>query len=150
MLLSKEFNFIKEHLNAIDVSNKKVSKSNVGWHFDHSLKVILGVTNFLIKSDPKEYQKSFHLIRTITFAVGAFPRGKVQAPKRVLPPETVLKQDLEAQLNLANENLKLIKDLDDNSYFEHPIFKHLNKKQTVKFLKLHTNHHIKIVKDILK
>ena len=51
---------------------------------------------------------------------------------------------------LFQDRMENFENLDDHQYFTHPIFKNLNKKQTIKFLKLHTNHHIKIVNDILK
>jgi hypothetical protein len=51
---------------------------------------------------------------------------------------------------LVTKNLESFNDLEKNSFFIHPLFKQLNKKQTIKFLKLHTNHHFKIIKDILK
>lgn len=43
----------------------------------------------------------------------------------------------------------MLASLDENQFFTHTLFKQLNKKQTLKFLGLHTNHHLKIVKDIL-
>ncbi|APZ45010.1 hypothetical protein BW723_01310 [Polaribacter reichenbachii] len=148
--MKKELLLIQKHLGDIDKVNLKISKANVGWHLDHTLKVINSVSDFLIKSEPKEYKKTFHLLRSITFAVGAFPRGKAKAPKKVLPPKNILKEDIEHQLKLAYENIKLIKELEDHKNFMHPIFKQLNKQQTFKFLKIHTNHHLKIVKSILK
>ena len=67
-----------------------------------------------------------------------------------MPPEIILKEDVENQLRLVTKNLESFNDLEKNSFFIHPLFKQLNKKQTIKFLKLHTNHHLKIIKDILK
>ncbi|MFN8364825.1 MAG: hypothetical protein U0T78_06125 [Cloacibacterium normanense] len=39
----------------------------------------------------------------------------------------------------------MIKNLPSQSYIEHPYFGHLDVKQTLKFLKIHTQHHLKIV-----
>lgn len=149
-MLKQEFKFIKENLKNIEIENIQISKGSVGWHFDHSLKVINSIFKALNKSNPKEYKKEINLVRFFVFLIGFFPRGKVKSPKRVLPPEIITKEEIERQLNLAIKSFSLIDDLEENQYFEHPIFKHLNKKKALKFLKLHTNHHLKIVKDVLK
>ncbi|KGL61894.1 hypothetical protein [Polaribacter sp. Hel1_85] len=149
-MLQKEFHFIQEHLVYIDKEDIDVSKANVGWHLDHSLKVVNSVCTAIKNSNAIDYKREFNLLRLITFTLGFFPRGKAKAPKRVLPPEVVLKEEIKSQLELAFSNLEMMKVLDENQYFTHPLFKQLNKKQTLKFLKLHTNHHLKIVKDILK
>ena len=149
-MLNNEFHFIRENLINIDKENLKVSKVNVGWHLDHSLKVINGVFKVLKNSNSSEYKKEFNKLRFVVFLIGRFPRGRAKSPRRVLPPEIVVKEDVESQLNLAIENVKLMSCIKENQYFTHPLFKQLNKKQTLKFLRLHTNHHLKIVKDILK
>ena len=41
-----------------------------------------------------------------------------------------------------------LETLNANSYFKHPYFGDLNLKKTLWFLNLHTNHHLKIIKDI--
>jgi hypothetical protein len=41
-----------------------------------------------------------------------------------------------------------LETLNANSYFTHPYFGDLNLKKTIWFLNLHTNHHLKIIKDI--
>jgi hypothetical protein len=149
-MLQKELRYIEKHLVDIDKEDLDISKANVGWHIDHSLKVINTVFEVLKNSNPQEYKKKFNLLRVGTFALGAFPRGKARSPKRVLPPETIVREDIEKQIAIAVLNLKTIDDLGENQYFVHPLFKQLNKKQTLQFLKLHTHHHLKIVKDILK
>lgn len=149
-MLDSQFALIKEYLKDIEKENLKVSKANIGWHLDHSLKVINSVFETLKNSNSSEYKKGFNKLRFIVFLLGRFPRGKARSPKRVLPPAIILKEDIESQLNLAIKNSENIDKLHENQYFTHPLFKQLNKKQTVKFLRLHTNHHLKIVRDILK
>ena len=149
-MLNKEFLKIEEYFDNIDQINLNVSKTSVGWHIDHSLKVINKVCETLIISNPKEFQQGFNLKRRIIFALGFFPRGKARSPKRVLPPEVILISDLKSQLEEAKSNLKNIQELEEDCFFTHPIFKKLNKKQTLKFMGLHTNHHLKIIKDIIK
>lgn len=148
-MLDKEFRFIKEYMIHKEEKNVKISKASVGWHLDHSLKVINSVYGVLKSSNPGDYKPEFNGLRLFTFTLGFFPRGKAKSPKRVLPPEIIVKEDIENQLEKAIENMSMVASLEDNQFFTHPLFTQLNKKQTLKFLRLHTNHHIKIVKDIL-
>ena len=148
--MNREFNLLKNYIQYKDKGNLKVSKANIGWHLDHSLKVINSVCATLRISNANDYRKEFNGFRILTFALGFFPRGKAKSPKRVLPPSIIKKKDIENQLEEAIKNIASIKELQENQYFTHPIFKQLNKKQTVRFLKLHTNHHLKIVKDIFE
>ena len=49
---------------------------------------------------------------------------------------------------IAKNSLVDLETLNANSYFTHPYFGDLNLKKTIWFLNLHTNHHLKIIKDI--
>ena len=149
-MLEQELSFIKENLHHLEKENSAVSKASVGWHLDHSLKVMNSVLDTLKNSDASEYKKRFNFFHFYIFLKGSFPRGKVRSPKQVLPPEIILKEDLESQLHLVENKLKNYTIIQENQYFTHPIFKQLNKKQTLKFLKLHSQHHFKIIQDILK
>lgn len=149
-MLEQEFALIKRYINHYEKKNEKISKVSVGWHLDHSLKVLNSVYNALKKSDSKAYKSEFNALRIFIFILGFFPRGKAKAPQRVSPPEIISKEDIKIQLDVAVENFKSFKDINEHQYFEHPLFKQLKKKKAIKFLRLHTNHHLKIVKDILK
>ena len=149
-MLDKEFSVIKEYIDHQGKKNLKISKANVGWHLDHSLKVINSVFEALENSNPDDYKKEFNGLRLFTFTLGFFPRGKAKSPKRVLPPEIILKEGIETQLEKAIWSFEIANSFDENQFFTHPLFKQLNKKQTLKFLRLHTNHHLKIVKDIVQ
>jgi hypothetical protein len=149
-MLHKEFRVIQEYIDYQEKKNLKISKADVGWHLDHSLKVINSVFEALETSNSNDYKKKFNVLRLFTFTLGSFPRGKAKSPKRVLPPVIILKGDIENQLEKAILNFKKIENLEENQFFMHPLFKQLNKKQTIKFLRLHTNHHLKIVRDIIQ
>jgi hypothetical protein len=141
---------LENHIENYAVSNPKTSNANVGWHIDHSLKVINKVVASLQSSDPKLYANNFSFLGKVFFTLGFFPRGKAKAPKHVKPPEVILKEDLISQTELAKDNINTITELDKNAFFKHPIFGNVNTTRVTRFLILHTNHHLKIINDILK
>ncbi len=133
-----------------DSRDTKVSKVPVVWHLDHILKVINRTYYILEKSDRTLHQKRFSWIRTHSFALRRISRGKEQSLASFLPPDIIKTEDLLLQLELARKNICDLKTLDEHSNFIHPVFGQLNKKQSKRFLEIHTKHHLKIVKDILK
>ena len=150
MLLNKELIEFEQFIDKYDQQKQSVSAVNIAWHLDHSLKVINGVCGMLKKSKPSDYQWKFNHIQLIVFTLNFFPRGKAKSPKAVLPPDNISKEDIKAQLKKAKEELNSIINLPANSHFQHPYFGALNLKRTKKFLKLHTIHHLKICRDIVK
>jgi hypothetical protein len=133
-----------------DMRNDSISKSDVAWHIDHSLKVFNLVSKSLVLSNPKHYTNKFNAWRFLLFNLNYIPRGRAKAPKMVFPPNEISKALLEKQIQLAFENIEQLKTAKKNAYFKHFVFGVINKKRTIRFLKLHTNHHLKIIKDILK
>jgi hypothetical protein len=140
---------LEEHIKNNSVSNSKISKSDIAWHIDHSLKVVNNVSLALQSSDPKTYKNNFSFLGKLFFTLGFFPRGKAKAPKHVRPPEIISKEDLISQVELAKANIDTIATLEKNAYFKHPLFGNVNTPRIYKFLSMHTNHHVKIIKDIM-
>ncbi len=130
--------------------NSLVSKSDVAWHLDHSLRVIIGVTGVLQKSNPKDYKTSFLLKRSLILFLGRIPRGKAKAPETVVSIGEILLDDLNFRLEKAKISIVELKNISARSNFTHHIFGQLNLKETMRFLEIHTKHHLKIVADILK
>ena len=141
---------IENYIPKSEVINTNVSKVNVAWHLDHSLKVINAVVKNMQNSDSETYKNNFTLMGRIVFALKYIPRGKGKAPKHVMPSETILIDDIKTQLEEAKKNINTIPDLDLNAYFKHPLFGNVNTSRVIRFLDAHTNHHLKIVKSILK
>jgi hypothetical protein len=149
MILENEIKTISTIIPHYKKQNNSVSKRGVDWHLDHSLKAILAISESLKKSDPKKYKWTFSFLRTIIFFIGHFPRGKAKAPKITCSNEDIDESILLSQFTLVKKQLLEIETLPENSNFKHPIFGVLNLKQTIKFLRLHTQHHLKITNEII-
>lgn len=130
--------------------NPVVSPAAVGWHVQHCIMVINGVTHQLKNSDPSQYKYRFNKIRSLIYLINKIPRGKGKSPSVVNPTEVASIKDLQNMIELAKANVEDLKPLPKQSNFMHPYFGMLNLPSTYKFLYIHTNHHLKIIKDILR
>jgi len=133
-----------------DFLSEEVSKVDVAWHMDHSLKVINEVIKYLHSTEPDEYRKEFNFIRMMVFASGRMPRGVGKAPASVLPPEEIITEDILNQLGEAELSLESLNTAHSQSHFDHPVFGLLDLEDTKKFLEIHTNHHLAIIRDIIE
>lgn len=147
--LNKELKTIASLIDKGETVNKKVSMASVKWHLQHTLMVINKVIPAVVASDPKTFKSKFNLKRSILFTLNKIPRGKGKAPEQVRPDGDISKESIETHLATARENLAQLDTLDKNAYFQHFLFGDLNIKNTKRFLVLHTNHHLKIINDIL-
>lgn len=129
--------------------NEQVSQSTIGWQLDHSLLVINGVIEQMKISSPENYKWQFKWIRFYIQMTNTIPRGKVRVPKSVKPVDVATVEELKSKLQQARNGIAELENLHPNNYFTHPFFGNLNLKRTIWFLKLHTNHHLKIVNDII-
>ena len=134
----------------LDKRNVRVSSASVGWHLEHNLKVITQIINALEKSNPVDYKWKFNLTRTLILFVNKIPRGRGRAPKIVQPEGEITSESLKNHFDKTRHMIKKLDTLQANSFFKHPYFGDLNLETTKHFLILHTNHHLKIIKDIIK
>ena len=104
----------------------------------------------MAQSEPKLYKSKFNLSRFFVFLSKTIPRGKAKAPKVVIPVEEITIETLQESLKNTYQAVAYLKDCQEHQYFMHPFFGQLNKKQTIKLLAIHTEHHLKIIRDILK
>ena len=130
--------------------NTKISSANINWHIQHSLLVIKQITKYVTSSDPAQYQHKFNFKRFIIFLIGRFPRGKASAPASVMPITPISPAQYPEMFESANLALAALAKAKPNQYFVHPIFGKLNVKDTFTMLTIHTDHHIKIIQDIIK
>ena len=150
MFLKEQIATLEKMIDHLELSATRVSAKGIDWHVDHMLKVIIKVSNALKNSNPLVYRRKYNLLRSVIFVSGKIPRGKGRAPKSVQPPEVILKEDLFQQIKEARKHINEMKDLPANSNFKHPYFGVLNLKMAQRFLDIHTNHHLKIIREILQ
>lgn len=148
MILQSELIRLRKAVNSCDMLNEHVSSKAIGWHLDHSLKVIKAICEQLLASNPNEFKWRFNLTRNYIFIRGSIPRGKGRSPKTVTPIEIMTPTELLNELNEVEDILNRITGIPKNSFFKHPYFGELNLKRAIYFLRLHTAHHLKIIDEI--
>ncbi len=133
-----------------DTSKPTISKSNVGWHIEHTLLTLSAVSKALTNSNPGDYKWKFNFIRMIVLTMKKIPRGKAKVPEVVRPKENYSMESLKDHLSKTKAKIEELNTISENKYFEHPVFGNIKLKQTIRFLEIHTKHHLDIIKDILK
>lgn len=128
--------------------NPAISSSNIGWHINHALLVLIGIIDTTSKSNPKDYSWSFNYRRLVIFTKNKIPRGVAKAPNSVIPKDDCTKESLSELLIKANNKLAEIHQMDSKLFFKHPGLGNMKLKQTLQFLAIHTKHHLEIIEDI--
>lgn len=141
---------LEKHIPNYAKLHTETSTSNIGWHVEHCLLVYVRIITAMESSDPALYKGSFNMKKILVFALNKIPRGKAQAPKTVRPTGEISPEKLMNNIEAAGIKIKALANLQKHHHFDHPFFGKLHLKETVKFLKIHTHHHLKIINDIVK
>ena len=128
--------------------NPRISAESVGWHLLHNLQVINGMIAGLAASDPSKYSPKASFTKWLILLTKKIPRGKAQAPKSAVPKH-IDKVELDVALDRASLSILNLLNQMPNKFFTHPGFGDLNTRMTKRFLWIHTEHHLKIVRDML-
>jgi len=149
--LSGQLNEIEGLIKKCDARNERISAVSVGWQLTHALKTIIKITQALESSTPSNYKKQFSVWRLMFMTLGWFPRGKARAPKVVRPTDDeITVESLHQTLEKTRAMVSQLSSLAEDAYFPHPYFKDMRKNAAIRFLEIHTNHHLKIARDICK
>jgi hypothetical protein len=151
--MQKLYTFLDELEDSIphqSLTVTEVSAASVGWHIEHSLLVLDTSLKALHKSNPAEYKWTLSFWRTVTFLSGRFPRGRGKAPKVVQPTTDIHEASLINHLKDTQARIEGLSSLTNRHFMKHPYFGHLKRSDALRFMELHTAHHLKIIRDILK
>jgi len=147
--LNHVINELESLLPKYEFSDPRISKSSVGWHMEHTLLTLSLIIEQLKRSDPNTYKWQFNFTRVLVFTLNKIPRGRAKAPKVVQPRTDFNQSTIKIHLVSVRRKIEELNSLKQDNYFAHPYFGNLNLKPTIKFLELHTKHHLNIMKDIV-
>ena len=129
----------------------RVSQASVGWHLQHSALVIQNIIKAMQAADPVAFQPRRGFWKTLVLTSGRMPRGRARAPKRSMPPQLLEKdEEVNAEIRTAVELVPTIASMHQHAHFMHPVFGHLNVRQAIRLMNIHTRHHILIIRDIVR
>lgn len=128
----------------------KVSAAAVGWHIEHILLSTDRIVEAMLASNPAAYHGKFNFRKFAVLTFRKIPRGKAKAPKAVRPAEHITIDTLSDHLIQSQDLVRKLKTLKANHFFDHPFLGHIRLKPAIKFLKIHTQHHLNIIEDILQ
>lgn len=147
--LSVLLNVLESKITKHELMDPAISNASVGWHIEHTLLTINLIVEALKRSDPGNYKWQFNFTRTLVLTIRKIPRGRAKSPKSVQPKINFTRETLQEHIGMAKRKLSELRPLKTNAYFEHPFFGKLNLKPAIKFLNIHTKHHIDIINDII-
>ena len=154
LALEREFDRIGALLaiepDATTARAEKVSGWSVAEQVDHMLKVVLAQVDRLAERRP--VKRGINLVGRIVLLRGRIPRGVGKSPERVLPAPRP-RAELVEQLAAARGRLAALAAdaelrADPRPLAPHPYFGGLTPRQALRFLAIHTDHHLRIVADI--
>jgi len=128
---------------------KAVSKSNVGWHIEHSLLSITEIIKAIQQADPDTYTRTFRLPGWIVLNLRKIPRGRAKSPE-VVVPKGYNEQSLREHCKRAMERIMELSSQNPDQYFHHPYLGNLKLPKAIIFLEIHTQHHINIINEIVR
>jgi hypothetical protein len=142
-------NELESKLPFIEQKKEAVSQVTVGWHLEHSLLALIKMISAVEQSNPADYKQEFNFKRFIVLTIGKIPRGKAKVPDSVKSINEINMANIMGLLEKAKQKVAQFEKLNHDKYFTHPVFGDLKLKQARRIIAIHTQHHIKIIYDIL-
>jgi hypothetical protein len=141
---------LEDNIPKQELINPAVSASSIGWHIEHALLTLDQIIEAIKRSDPKKYKWKFSFPKLLVYSINRILRGRAKAPGSVQPKNDITIDTLKDHLGITREKVEGLNELEAYKHFEHPFFGKLKLRPAIKFLEIHTRHHLAIIKDILK
>lgn len=143
-------NELETKLPFIEQKKESVSQASVGWHVEHALLAMIKMITAVEHSNPADYKWKFNIKRSVVLLLNKFPRGRAKAPETVRPGEVINMATINSLITKAKQKAELFETFSKEKFFHHFVFGDLRLKQARKIIAIHTQHHIKIINDILR
>lgn len=119
----------------------------VAEHLDHTLKVTNSTLRILLKPELPVLPKGINFIGRMVLLTGWIPRGRGRSPEKLRGAPATMHQ-LQALLDQLDELIERIAaepPRKASAVFRHPFFGGLTYAQSLRFLAIHTEHHLRII-----
>ncbi len=126
-----------------------VSEWSIGMHVHHCCLAMIGICQSLVASTPPTPRSKFSFRTAFVFSSGRIPRGRGRSPDAVLPRQHISPAELSTLLDEAERILTEAHDLDPKTWFRHFAFGVLDRNKTLRFIRIHNRHHLRIISDIV-
>ncbi len=140
---------LESHLSKPAAKNGSISNADTHWQVEHAATVMQLVLTAFLNSKDINCKSKFGIWKLLIMKTGWIPRGKAKAPKKA-HFEICETPAIKSKITQAGSLLSEVIKTDSGLCFKHPTFGALDKKETLRFLWIHTNHHLKIIRDILE
>lgn len=131
----------------------RISAWSVSEHLDHILKVAISIVRRVNQPDAEEGKSGINILGRAVLLSGWIPRGRGKSPERLVGTR-VAATEIDAAMarleQLMDEVVLGTCDASRKRVVPHPIFGGLTPSQALRFTVVHTNHHLKIVEEILE
>jgi hypothetical protein len=89
----------------------------------------------------------------VVLTLGRLPRGRGRSPEAFYPPDMVDREELARRVDANRKRLDTLADHLDtlrqsDRRFPHPVLGHLDASEWLRFARVHTGHHHRIIRDI--
>ncbi len=131
---------------------EQISRWNTEQQIEHATQVVARVLSKLTSEATEPLESPLKPIAKLMLFLGHIPRGRAQAPDYVRPHKRPPGEILE----LIESTKQLLKEIQDgkrqltSAGFHHGFLGYFKQKQWLRFLSVHTDHHLRIVRDIRK
>lgn len=140
-----------------DARAQDVSSWSAGQQLAHiglSTKLIAGAIDNMVANPEENAGLKPEPVGEAVLQAGAIPRGAGQAPEPITPEDAPKREDVQAQLTELKGRWDAMaaqsKDLEGvPATFRHFALGNFTCMQWVRFVRIHTDHHIAIIRDIL-
>jgi hypothetical protein len=140
---------LRQSVDHADVSVASVSHWSVGMQIHHCCLATAAICQSLIDSKPPPPRRRWSPITSIVFLSGRIPRGRGKAPEVALPKQDISTDELVPLLDRSEQLLEQVSQLDRSRWFKHFAFGILDRDKSLKLLRIHNRHHLRIVADIV-
>ncbi len=126
-----------------------VSEWSIGMHVHHCCLAMIKICQSLVASTPPTPRSRFSFRTALVFSSGRIPRGRGRSPDAVLPRQDISPAELLTLLDESERILTEVHDLDPKTWFRHFAFGVLDRNKTLRFIRIHNRHHLRIISDIV-